>query len=191
MTFWLMYFAIAFFVIGVVLISISKARWYIFILANLPVLFATGTIINALYFEKYILPENFRGVVYVITDKQKGIEKEYDFFTRIYRIPSSGILLTKFNQRPGIHNRSFFQITNNGYIKTLGILDDRDYIEKWVINPPLTEPSRDSLAAFTPTLEYDFESKKYRIVFTVGKYKDIKTFNYLPKEKIDSIIRHK
>jgi ABC-type multidrug transport system permease subunit len=122
LTFWLMYFAIAFFVIGTVLISVSRRKWYIFILAISPVLFVIGIVINALYFEKYIIPANFRGVVYILTDEKRGIDREYNFFSRIYRIPQSGILLTKFNQKSGINNRSFFQIDKNGTLKELGIL---------------------------------------------------------------------
>ena len=189
LTFWLMYFAIAFFVIGTILIYLSRTKWYIIILTVSPMLFVVGVIVNALYFEKYIIPENFRGVVYVITDKKRGIDREYNFFTRLYRIPQSGILVTKFNQKSGFNFRSFFQITKKGELKELGVLDYRDYIEKWVINPPKKEPSRDSLAVFTPDIEIDPETKKYRTVFTIGKYKDIKIWNFLPQEKIDSVIR--
>jgi len=152
-----------------------------------PMFYATGIIVNALYLEKYIIPKDFTGVINVITDKTAGEKREYDFFTRIYRIPKSGVLFTKFNQKPGFNKRSFYQIDKNGNLKKLGILDHRSYIEKWVINPPKTEPSRDSLAVFTPELTYDSDSKSYNMVFTVGKYKEIKTWNYLPKEVLDSL----
>jgi energy-coupling factor transporter transmembrane protein EcfT len=190
LTFWLMYFAILFFVVGTIVICISRVKWYIIIFAVSPMLFVIGTVVNATYYEKYIIPENFRGVVYVITDEEKGKEREYEFFTRIYRIPRSGILLTKFNQKSGFNRRSFFQQTKLGVMAKLGELDDRDYIEKWVINPPSKEPSRDSLAVFTPEFEFDHETKKYKLIFTIGKYKDVHVWNYLPKEKIDSIIAH-
>lgn len=103
LTFWLMYFAISFLFVGTILICFSRTRWYIIISAISPMLFVIGIIVNATYFEKYIVPANFRGVVYVITDKERGVDREYKFFTRIYRIPKSGILLTKFNQKSGFN----------------------------------------------------------------------------------------
>ena len=186
-TFWLMNFAVAFFILGTILIFVSRKKWITKIACIIPMLYAIGIIVNALFFEKYIIPENFKGVVYVITDKQNGKDREYNFFTRIFRIPQSGVLFTKFNQKAGFNNRSFFQIDKSGNLKELDVLDYRDYIEKWVVNPPKTEPSRDSFAVFTPELDYDFHSKKYMTIFTVGKYNDIKIWNYLPPEKIDSL----
>lgn len=144
-------------------------------------------IINAVRFEKYIIPKGFKGVVYVLTDQEHGEDREYNFFTRVFRIPKSGILFTKFKQKEGFENRKFYQVDNLGNLREIGVLDYRDYIEKWVINPPKTEPSRDSFAVFTPNLEYDFKAKNYRTVFTVGKYNEIKEWNYLPEEKIDSL----
>lgn len=187
LTFWLMYLAIIFFVIGAISIFLSKWKWHIKVIALTPMLYSIGVVTNALYFEKYIVPHNFTGVVYVITDKQIGENREYDFFTRIYRIPKSGVLFTKFNQYYGFNERKFYETDKNGKLKALEVLDYRDYIEPWVINPPKNEPPRDRYAVFTPDLEYDNDTKSYRTMFTVGKYNNIKIWNYLPKEIIDSI----
>jgi ABC-type multidrug transport system permease subunit len=115
-TFWLMYFGAAFFIIGAVTIFLSRKSWYKQIAANLPMLFAIGLIINALTFEKYIVPENFRGVVYVITNEH-GQDREYDFFTRVFRIPPSGILFTKFHQKEGFNNKRFYSLGKKGSLK--------------------------------------------------------------------------
>lgn len=187
LTFWLMYFAIAFFIIGTILILLSRKKWYLKLLSLSPMFFVSGMIINVLYFEKYIIPNDFSGVVYIITDPKSGKKKEYDFFSRVYRIPKSGVLFTKFDQNSGINNRSFYQVDKEGNLKKLGILDYRSYIEKGDVNPPKTEPSRDSLAVFTPEIQLDFESTKNNTVFTVGRYKNIKVWNFLPKERIDSL----
>lgn len=187
LSFWLMYYAIAFFIIGTILIIISKKRWYLILLGTLPMVFSISIIINALTFEKYIIPEGFKGVVYVITNKDYGQDREFDFFTRVFRISESGILFTKFRQKPGFNNRKFLQADNKGNLKEIGVLDYRSYIEKWVVNPPKTEPSRDSFAVFTPDLEYDSKEKQYRMVFTVGTYNETKVWNYVPEEKIDSL----
>ena len=186
-TFWLMIFAVIFFVIGTALIFVSRTKWYLKLLCLLPMVFAIGIVVNALTFEKYIIPKDFKGVVYIITDKDFGQNREYDFFTRVFRIPKSGILFTKFRQKSGFNKRIFYQADNLGNLRELGVLDYRSYIEKWDVNPPKTEPSRDSLAVFTPDLQYDFKEKNYRMVFTVGKYKETKIWNYLLEEKIDSL----
>lgn len=157
------------------------------LLCILPMLFSISVTINAVTFEKYIIPKDFKGVVYVITDKDYGENREYDFFTRVFKIPNSGILFTKFKQKSGFNNRNFYQVDSSGNLRKLGVLDYRSYIEKWDVNPPKTEPSRDSFAVFTPDLEYDFKAKNYRTVFTVGKYKEIEVWNYLPEEKIDGL----
>ena len=146
-----------------------------------------GIFVNALTFEKYIIPKDFKGVVYVITNNDYGEDREYDFFTRVFKIPESGILFTKFKQKSGINNRNFYQVDSLENLKGMRVLDYRNYIEDWVINPPKTEPPRDSLAVFTPNLDYDFKAKNYRMVFTVGKYEEIKTWNYISEEKIDSL----
>ncbi len=187
LTFWLMYFAIVLFIIGTIFILVSRKQWYFKIIAVLPMLIASVIMINAVTLEKYIIPKNFKGSVYVITDKKNGINREYDLFTRVLRIPKSGVLFTKFNQKQVFNYRKFYQESQDGKLKELGTLDYRNYIGKWHFNPPKTEPARDSFAVFTPQIEYDFDSKSHRTVFTIGKYKDIKYWNFIPKEKIDSL----
>lgn len=187
LTFWLIYLAIAFFIVGLIFIISSRKKWYLQIISILPMLIAIGIIVNAVTFEKYIIPKNFKGSVYVITDKEVGEKREYNLFTRVFIIPETGVLFTKFNQTQAFNYRKFYQEDETGNLNELGTLDYRNYIEKWVVNPPKTEPSRDSLAVFTPQIEYDFDSNSHRTVFTVGKYKDIKYWNFIPKKKVDSL----
>ncbi len=185
-TFWLMYCSIVFFTIGTLLIILARQRWYFKLLAIIPMVIAIVIVVRALTFEKYIIPENFTGVVYIITDKEYGVNREYELFTRVFRIPESGVLFTKFVQKPGFNNRKFYQIKGDSIVQ-LGVLDYRHYIEKWTVNPRKTEPSRDSLAVFTPNLDFNFNTDDYRMTFTFGKYKDITTWNYIPNERIDSL----
>src|SRR5690606_26487907 len=110
-----------------------------------------------------------------------------ELFTRVFRIPESGVLFTKFVQKPGFNNRKFLEAVEEDSTVQLGVLDYRHYIEKWVVNPGKTEPPRDSLAVFTPNLIFNFNANNYQMVFTIGKYKDITTWNYIPNERIDSL----
>jgi len=48
-----------------------------------------------------IVPENYTGYILIIYDQDQGINKEYRNKSQVYRIPSSGILLTKFSNNPG------------------------------------------------------------------------------------------
>jgi len=187
LTCWLMIYAAILFFIGSLFILISKKKWYYKIISLTPMFIAFGIIFNALYFEKYIIPQNFRGSVHVITDDEIGEPREYNFFQRIYRIPNSGVLFTKFNQKSAYNYREFYQENKNGKLIKLGTLDHRHYIEPWVYNPPKTEPSRDSFAVFTPQLERDLKRGNYKLTFYVGKYKDTKNWGFIPEEKIDSL----
>ena len=52
--------------------------------------------------ERYLIPKDFRGVVYVVSDQENGTEKEYEGIHRVYRIPESGILFTQFSQNEDV-----------------------------------------------------------------------------------------
>ena len=51
----------------------------------------------------HLLPDNFIGNVVIIYDVSDGVAKKYDHGRRIYEIPSSGVLLTKFSPYTGWH----------------------------------------------------------------------------------------
>ena len=139
--------------------------------------------------ETFLLPDNFKGVVYIIYDKDFGDPKEYEGLRRVYKIPETGVLFTKFPQTQGIHNRKFYYFTKNGDRKELGILDYREYNEKYTINPRATEPPRDSLAVFTPEISVDLmlKSKYYYTTFTVGKYQDIEGWNHIAVQHLSGL----
>ncbi len=59
--------------------------------------------------ERYILPDDFQGVVLVLFDQEDGQEKEYDGEFRIYRVPESGVLKTEFSQGIGYRNIEYLR----------------------------------------------------------------------------------
>lgn len=191
LTFWLTYFGLFFMAVGTVLILLSKQTWHLQILTIVPPLgFVVYLLLSFLpVAENYYIQEGFNGVVYVIYDEQYGEEPEYDGLMKVYNIPESGVLFTKCEQTDGIHNRHFYYVSKNNRREELGVLDYRDYNEKYKINPYPTEPSRDSLAVFTPEVVFDSHKnhKGYYTTFTIGKYKNIKGWNWLPPELIDSL----
>jgi len=190
-----MYFGFAFLILGTILILFSRHKWYYQMISIAPPLgyvifsFVTSFAVP----ETFLIPEGFKGVVYIIHDESIGESTVFEGFRRVYNIPKTGVLFTKFKQTNGIHHRLFYYVTKSGKRKELSILDYRDYNEKYTINPSLTEPPRDSLAVFTPEISVDFSqsAKDYYTTFTIGKYKNIKAWNFLYPEFIDSLRRVK
>jgi hypothetical protein len=71
--------------------------------------------------ERYLLPEDFRGVVYVVFNQENGKEKEYEGIHRVYRIPESGILFTQFSQNEEVYSfQEFFFVDRNDARRELG-----------------------------------------------------------------------
>jgi len=55
--------------------------------------------------EIYLLPEGFKGSVYIIFNIPKGKPPKYEVGARIYEIPSSGVLMTQMKANQGwIHS---------------------------------------------------------------------------------------
>jgi hypothetical protein len=186
-----MYFGFAFLALGTILVLFSRQKWYYQLIAiGLPLGYVGFSILNAFARpETFLIPEDFKGVVYIIYDERIGEPKEFEGLRRVYKIPETGVLFTKFKQTQGIHNRKFYYVSKNGDRKELGILDYREYNEKYTVNPRPTEPPRDSLAVFTPEVSFDLllKTNYYYTTFTIGKYQDIKAWNYLYPEYIDSL----
>lgn len=137
LTFWLMYFGFACLALGTILILFSRQKWYYQLIAiGLPLGYVGFSILNAFARpETFLLPDGFEGVAYVIYDEQIGEPKEFEGLRRVYIIPETGVLFTKFKQTQGIHNRIFYYVNKNGDRKQLGILDYREFNEKYTINP--------------------------------------------------------
>ncbi|MEP6788982.1 MAG: hypothetical protein ABJB40_11165 [Acidobacteriota bacterium] len=53
--------------------------------------------------EEFRVPEGFHGRVLILFDRADGAAKEYDWRTRIYKIPSDGFLKTQFGINDGWH----------------------------------------------------------------------------------------
>lgn len=51
--------------------------------------------------EIIIVPKNYEGYIVIIYDQKNGIEKQYIGRSRLYNIPSDGVLLTQFSNNPG------------------------------------------------------------------------------------------
>lgn len=193
LTVWLGYLGFGLMIIGTILCLFSKKKWfYKALLIGLPVGFVVFTYLNAMEIpERYLLPEDFRGVVYVVFDQEKGEEKEYEGIHRVYRIPESGILITQFSENEDVFSfQEFFFENRNGELTELGVLDKRDFNGPNIINPKPTEPPKDSLVVFNQKtsgriLASDGQSYYNYKALTIGKYDQIEKWDYLDLKKIE------
>jgi len=193
LTFWLMYLGFGLMIIGAILCLLSKKKWfYQALLIGLPFGFVAFTFLNAIEMpERYLIPEDFRGTVYVVFDQDNGKEKEYEGIHRIYRIPESGILFTQFSQNEDVYSfQEFYFVDSNGKREELGELDNRHFNGPNTINPRATEPPRDSLVVFNKRttgriLASDGQNYYNYKALTVGVYNSIEKWDYIAPKDIE------
>lgn len=142
------------FVIGIVLILISKKTWK---QKLIPIgLFIVGIIafwpiwrnINTVGPETFLIPNDYRGRVNIIHKKDCGILLEKTENGLIYEIPNDGILLLSNDQKYGFIDHKYYLIDKNGKKTELPKMDVRDFNEKWTLEKNPNEPPRDKLGVF-------------------------------------------
>ena len=88
----------------------------------IPVLFSitAGSLIYLYWYytasgesEIYLLPNNYRGIIYIIFDQKNGAPKQYENGSRVYVIPRNGILKTQFRFNKGWHQLPSFYYTTS------------------------------------------------------------------------------
>jgi hypothetical protein len=77
--------------------------------------------------EIFILPESYRGAVFVLYDQKNGEPVKYEGRKRVYEIPPSGVLKTQFSLNTGWHRPGKYFYKANGKLTEIPYLfDDRD-----------------------------------------------------------------
>lgn len=188
-----MYLGFGLMILGTILCLFSKKEWfYQVFLIGLPFGFVAFTFLNAMEIpERYLIPKDFRGVVYVVFDQENGKEKENEGIHRVYRIPENGILFTQFSQNEDVYSfQEFFFVDSDGTRQELGELDNRRFNWPNTINPRTTEPPRDSLVVFNQRTTGRILSSggqnyyNYKAL-TIGKYNEIEKWDYLDPKNIE------
>jgi hypothetical protein len=64
--------------------------------------------------EEYLIPAGFAGKVNILFGRSDGTAKEYEGGRRVYKIPSTGILLTQFNATAGFIDRKYYSVDEGG-----------------------------------------------------------------------------
>ena len=77
--------------------------------------------------ETYLLPEGFKGKVNIIFNQENGAAPKYSNRRRVYEIPISGILLTKFRDQYGLVDHKYYYVNSIGKRTELKVLHDDTY----------------------------------------------------------------
>jgi len=64
--------------------------------------------------EDYLIPQDYKGRVNIIFNQKQGAEIRYENGSRVYEIPSSGILLTQFKDEYGRTDHHYFYVEKTG-----------------------------------------------------------------------------
>jgi uncharacterized protein DUF6843 len=152
LVFWFSVIGMASVLIGIILVLLSTKNWKAkFLSIGIPVAIgAFFTYRSYITPATYLIPEGYRGNVMVVFNQKNGRDEEYEGRRRIYRIPLSGVLFTKFKDEEGFINEEYFYVSRSGHRTKLGVLDTRDFNEEWTLQKNPHEPPRDSLAVFNP-----------------------------------------
>ena len=98
--------------------------------------------------ETFLIPQHYRGKIHIHFNEPYGQVADVVNGRRQYRVPVTGILLSRFTDKQGILDQQYFLIDSSGKSTILPQLDVRDYNETWTTEKRDTEPSRDILGVF-------------------------------------------
>ena len=105
--------------------------------------------------ETFLLPQNFKGYFYIVYNQTNGQDKMFEQNRRLYSIPTTGILFTKFKAdwgsikfENGIINQQFYFVDNIRMRVKIKVLDTGDFNNQATTYPKKELYSRDSIAAF-------------------------------------------
>lgn len=119
--------------------------------------------------EVFVLPDNYTGAVIILFDESDGITEKYDENgNRVYEIPSSGILKTKFKFQEGFRDISYKTVKG----KKLRYLWPADKV--W--NDTLQNKPNDSVYVYKGSYAKDYW-------FLVGKIHEIDSLQEVMTKK--------
>ncbi len=194
-------FGVPIFVIGIVLVFLSKKKLYVKILTLVipPLLYIPG-FWALIYFGSehqtpvtYYIPSEYRGEVAIVFDEDCGQNPEFVDERRLYDIPEDGVLITQFIKESGILDHEYYLIDSAGNKTSIPFLDSRDFKESWNYADSTKEPSRDLVGVFLQGTSFyhsaDLEYSSQNIF--VGSYNDRDMHDFKRDIAFDSTAEHK
>jgi hypothetical protein len=137
-----------------------------------------------------LIPAGCVGDVYIIYDQPNGAEQEYDGASRVYRIPSNGILFTKFSAETETENQQYFYVTPKGERKKIMQVSTGDFNEPWSYIKNPKEPSRNNIVIIDGGVIWSIISAnnnyEYQQAF-VGSYNQFTSHKGFKLSYIDSL----
>ncbi len=149
--------------------------------------------------ETFLLPENFKGFFYIVYEQTNGQGKVFEQNRRIYNIPITGVLFTKFKNdwrsikfENGTINQQFYFVDDNGKRKRIKVLDTGDFNNEATINLKKQQYSRDSLGVFFISAGTISNGKITLTTdqYYIGKYNDLAKTKDFTFQHIDSLRNH-
>tara|TARA_B100000809_G_C14943537_1_gene461299 strand:- start:113 stop:823 length:711 start_codon:yes stop_codon:yes gene_type:complete len=196
-------FGLPLFIIGSVLILITKKKLKIKLISILSVLGAIllfwfiWTWSKSVTPETFLMSKNYRGKVNIIYGQSCGTSLEINNDRLIYRIPNDGVLIVSQDLETGLINHKFYLIDSDGAKTELPIMNVGDFNEKWTTEKNLNEPPRDKLGVFhsgrVGSSASSSNSKKYSYQeFYISTYSDLtEKFDFKYERKFGSILDKK
>ncbi len=86
--------------------------------------------------EDYLIPNDYKGRVCIIFNRNQGAPTKYENGRRVYQIPDNGILLTQFKDEYGLIDHHYYHIDKSGKRTALKIYTysyNPDGTTKWKI----------------------------------------------------------
>lgn len=72
--------------------------------------------------EEFLIPESYRGDVFIVTDIPTGEPSQRNWLTNVYRIPPEGILVSADTPSPGWHFSRYFYVDETGEREELQVV---------------------------------------------------------------------
>ncbi|MBS1492282.1 MAG: hypothetical protein JST55_02155 [Bacteroidetes bacterium] len=126
---WFIIIGFPLFLIGAACVGFSKKsselklRWILLPLGSTIIIIG---IFYAVYFKSkqttprdILIPEGYRGKIYIIYDQPCGVEIPKENGREIYRIPSNGILICKKQQEFGTLDYNYYFVSKTGFLKLI------------------------------------------------------------------------
>ena len=146
--------------------------------------------------ETFLIEKGYLGKINVVFNQPNGQAEKYEDGRRIYEIPSSGILMTRFKDNYGVMDQQYFYVDPRGRREALKTLDVTHFNEAWTTTKSQNEPSRDEVAVFFAARvgvygnSQNPSSLKFQ-EFYVSSYRELKRYHEekYQSEFLDKVMR--
>lgn len=127
-----------------------------------------------------LIPEGYRGKIYIIFEQPCGVEISEENGREIYKIPESGVLICKNKEEKGITDYNYFFISDSGERRAIPY----NYTDSENRNTVIIQGAGNGTVSGTDVPQHTYESF---IVTSIDSLKKFDIFGWRSNKKIDSI----